>query len=105
MDLKFNFRTPKEMAASSIQWFVMLVVLALALRFLFRLFGAEGTGDGFVHWLYGTTDVLLQPVRGVFTHGSTEKNAVEFQTLFAAVAYMVVGLVAGGVVERWSPKK
>jgi uncharacterized protein YggT (Ycf19 family) len=94
------------MARTSVQWFVTAVVVALALRALFRLFGAEGGSDGFVSWLYDTTDVLLQPVRGVFPSTATSSQYVlEFATLFAMVAYMVVGNVAEGVVERWSPKR
>lgn len=104
MNIQLN--SPREMARNSIEYFVMAVLVALALRFVFRLFGAEGGGDGFVSWLYDTTNVLLQPVRGVFP--STEvvsKYVLEFATLFAMVGYMVVGVVVEGVVERWSPKR
>lgn len=101
-----QLKSPKEMAAASVQWFVSLVLIALAVRFVFRLFGAEAGSDGFVSWLYETTGVLLEPVRGVFP--ATEvgsRYVLEFVTLFAGVAYMVVGVVAMGVVERWAPKR
>lgn len=104
--MNIKLTSPRDMAKASVEWFVTLVVLALALRFLFRLFGAEGAGDGFVNWLYQTTGVLLQPVRGVYPNPDvTSKHAVEFVTLFAMVAYMAVGNVAMGWVERHSPKK
>ena len=104
--MNVQIKSPREMAVSSLQWFVTAVVVALALRFVLRLFGAEGGADGFVSWLYETTDVLLQPVRGVFPNQATSSQYVlEFATLFAMVGYMVVGNVAEGVVERWSPKR
>lgn len=104
MNVQFN--SPREMARQSVEWFVMVVLVALAFRFVFRLFGAEGTGDGFVSWLYDNTQVLLQPVRGVFPSAAVaSKYVLEFQTLFAMVAYMVVGNVTMGVLDRWTPKK
>lgn len=104
--MNVQLKSPREMARTSIEWFVMAVLVALALRFVFRLFGAEGGSDGFVTWLYDTTDVLLQPVRGVYPSAQVaSKYVLEFVTLFAMVGYMVVGVVAEGVVERWSPKR
>lgn len=104
--MNVNFNNPREMAKQAVMWFVMLVVVALALRFVLRLFGAEGAGNGFVPWLYDSTGVLLQPFRGVFADTAVRsKYVLEFQTLFAMVAYMVVGNVAMGVVDRWSAKR
>ena len=104
--MNVQLKSPREMAITAIEWFVVLALLALALRFVFRIFGAEGTGDGFVGWLYDTTNVLLQPVRGVFPDTAVRSNhAFEFATLFAMVSYMGVGNVAMGLVEKWSPKR
>lgn len=104
--MNIQLKSPKEMVRTSIEWFVMAVLVALALRVVFRLFGAEGGGDGFVSWLYDTTAVLLQPVRGVFPATAVgSKYVLEFATLFAMVGYMAVGVVTEGVVERWSPKR
>lgn len=104
--MNVQLKSPKEMTRTSIEWFVAAVVLALAVRFVFRIFGAEGAGDGFTNWLYQTTGVLLQPVRGVYPHASVNsKHALEFVTLFAMVGYMAVGTLATGFVDRWSPKK
>lgn len=102
--MNVQIKSPREMARTSIQWFVTAVVVALALRFVMRLFGAEGGDDGFVSWLYETTDVLLQPIRGVFPNAGavSSQYVLEFPTLFAIVAYMVVGNVVEGVTDRWS---
>ncbi|HSX24040.1 MAG TPA: hypothetical protein VLE74_03000 [Candidatus Saccharimonadales bacterium] len=105
--MNVQLKSPKEMAKNSIEWFVILALVALGLRFIFRIFGAEGVGSGFVTWLYDTTNVLLQPVRGVFPQQAAvhSKYVLESATLFAMVAYMAVGNVAMGLVERWSPKR
>jgi len=104
--MNIQVKSPREMARTSVEWFVMLVLVALALRFVLRLFGAEGTGSGFVPWLYDSTAVLLQPFRGIFADTAVRsKYVLEFETLFAMVAYMVVGNVTMGVVDRWSPKR
>lgn len=104
MDLQFN--SPKEMAKSAVKLFVLLTALALVLRFVFHLFGAESTGHGFVTWLYDTTGVLLLPFRAVYPAVAMHSRYVfEFITLFALMAYMGLGMVAMGLVERWSPKR
>lgn len=104
MNIQFN--SPKEMARTGVEWFVLLVLVALALRFVLRLFGADGAGSGFVPWLYDSTAALLQPFRGIFSDvAMRSKYVLEFQTLFAMVAYMVVGNVAEGLVDKWGPRK
>ncbi len=104
--MNVQLKSPREMARASVEWFVIVVVVALALRFVFRLLGADGSGNGFTSWLYDNTAVLLTPFRGIFPEVAVRsKYVVEFTTLFATVAYMVVGNVTMGVVDRWSPKK
>lgn len=105
--MNIQLKSPREMARTSIEWFVMAALVVLVLRFVFRLFGAESGSDGFASWLYETSDVLLQPFRGVFPviQTTSSKYVLEFGTLFAMVGYMVAGVVTEGVVERWSPKR
>jgi uncharacterized protein YggT (Ycf19 family) len=38
----------------------------LGLRVLFRLFNASATSP-FVHWIYQTSNTLMDPFRGIFT--------------------------------------
>lgn len=110
--MNVQIKSPAEMVGREttravIQWFVAIVVIALALRFLFRLFGAEGGEAGFVSWLYQTTDVLLQPFRAIYPDTGVVNGqfVLEFPTLFALTAYMVVGNVAEGVMDRLSAKR
>jgi uncharacterized protein YggT (Ycf19 family) len=97
----------REATKAVVQWFVAVVMVVLALRFLFRLFGVEGGEAGFINWLYQTTDVLLQPFRAIYPNmGAVNGQFVlELPTLFAVAAYMVVGNVVEGVVDRLSAKR
>jgi hypothetical protein len=65
----------------------------LALRFILKLFGANGA-NGFVNWVYEMSGVLLEPFRGVFPTTVFKNNFVfEFSTLFAMVIYAIVAIL------------
>ena len=67
-----------------------LVVVALALRLVLKLFGANSAAD-FVAWVYITTDPLLEPFRGMFPAPVVEPGFIlEFSTLFAILAYSIL---------------
>ena len=74
----------------------LLLVLRVVLKFFFT-----NAGGGFVHWAYSTTDVLLQPFRGVFPDPTATPTNwhVDWVALFAMAAYaafasLLVGLAA-----------
>ncbi len=74
-------------------FFVGLVELFLGLRFVLRLFNAN-TANEFVAWLYRVSDQLLEPFRGIFPVREIEPGfVVEFSTLFAMVAYAIIGFL------------
>jgi hypothetical protein len=63
----------------------------LGLRFLLKLFGANGATD-FVRWIYETSQPLLTPFQGSFPSPAIERGfVIEFSTLFALIVY---GLIA-----------
>lgn len=65
----------------------------LGFRFLMRLFGAN-PATPFVRWIYETSQPILYPFRGIFPPQVIESGFVfEFTTLFAMVAYAVLGFV------------
>lgn len=79
--------------------FVGLVETALALRFVLKLFGAN-SGNSFVSWVYGMSDVLLQPFRGIFPAKVFDnKYILEFSTLFAMLMFTALALLVVGVVN------
>lgn len=62
----------------------------LVLRFLLKLLGASAVAP-FVQWVYAVTDPLLAPFAGMFPSPALERGlALEFNTLFAIVAYSFV---------------
>lgn len=72
--------------------FVGLVEVALGLRFVLKLFGADAS-NGFVSWVYSMSSVLLAPFRGIFPVQVFEnKYVLEFSTLFAMLVYALIGL-------------
>lgn len=82
-----------ELVQNITNFFVTLVVGFLGLRFVFRLFNAN-TGNAFVEWLYRVTDQLLEPFRGIFPTRELEPGyVIEFSTLFAMVAYALIGFL------------
>ena len=67
------------------------IVLLLAARILLRFFGAN-PGAGFVNWLYGIAGQLASPFTGIFPDWVLAgRYTIEFSTLFAMVAYIVIG--------------
>ena len=73
--------------------FFGLVEVFLALRFLLKLFGANGD-NGFVNWVYEMSGVLLDPFRDIFPIKVFENTyVVEFSTLFAMLMYGVVAVL------------
>lgn len=67
-----------------------LVILALFLRLIFRLLGANPTA-GIVEFLYNSTAPLLAPFRGIFPEYVIETgNVFEISTLIAIVFYAII---------------
>ena len=80
--------------------FLGLAELLLFLRVILKFFFTTA-GGGFVHWAYSTTNVLLEPLRGVFPNPTATPTSwhVDWVALFAMAVYaafasMLVGLTA-----------
>lgn len=83
--------------------FIGVVTAFLGLRFIFRLFNAS-TANGFVEWLYSVSNQLLEPFRGIFPVAEIEPGyVVEFSTLFAMVAYALIGFLVLALVGALRP--
>jgi hypothetical protein len=81
--------------AIAVIWFILGVVdVLIALRFLAKLFGASPEAS-FVVLLYGITDVLVSPFRGIFGSGAQSGFVFEPASLVAIVIYLLLtwGLV------------
>jgi uncharacterized protein YggT (Ycf19 family) len=67
-----------------------IIVTALGIRLLLRLFGANPDA-GFVEFMYDSTGVLLYPFRNIFEPYVVEPgNVLEFSTLVAIVIYLFI---------------
>lgn len=75
---------------ATIDVIVLIVEVALGLRLILKLFGANPQA-GFVAWVYETTLPLLAPFMGAFPSPTIEGGFVlEFTTLFAMIIYALV---------------
>jgi len=76
-----------------------LAELILGLRFILKLFGANG-GNDFVNWVYETSAAVLDPFRGIFpTQVFKSTFVIEFSTLFAIIIYALIAMLLVFVVE------
>lgn len=88
-----------------ISLFVWLAEVLLTLRVVLRFF--NGNPDAtFVHWVYTNTQVLLEPLRNVFTSVDVVARGwvVDYVALAAMAFWAVVGYLVVGLVNRWVRK-
>lgn len=100
------YKVNKQMVGHSVNVFVGLTELLLALRVVLKFFFTNA-GGGFVHWAFSTTDVLLAPFRSVFA-GSTHTPGnwyVDWVALFAMAVYMGVAYAFVGIATNWGAKR
>lgn len=92
-----------ELVKGLTNFFIGIVEVFLGVRFLFRLLGAN-PNNGFVSWLYDVSGQLLEPFRGIFPVEAVEPGYVlEFSTLFAMVAYGLLGFLVLTLVDALLP--
>jgi hypothetical protein len=77
---------------SIINFFVFLAEAILGLRVLFRLFNANAF-NSFVHWIYQTSGVLMEPFRGIFSSQAVLAPGfvLDINALFAMLMYGIIG--------------
>ena len=81
-----------------------LAVALLGMRFILKLFGANGSNE-FVSWIYATSAEVLGPFRGVFPAQDVDGFVVEFSTIFAVMVYLIIGMFALYIIELLTPRK
>lgn len=91
--------------AALINFFLALVEIFLGLRVILRFFAANPTAS-FVHWVYTSSNVLLEPFRGIFaTTVIGHNHVVDFSALFAMVVYGLVALAFAALVSWLNPAR
>ena len=88
--------------ASVVHFFVGLAELLLLLRVVLRFFNGNPNAT-FVHWAYTNTNVLLEPIRGIFQSSASVSRGwvIDFPAILAMALYAVVGYLLIGLVDRW----
>jgi uncharacterized protein YggT (Ycf19 family) len=76
-----------------INFFLTIAEIFLGLRFIFRFFAAN-PNNGFVNWIYNSSDTLMEPFRGIFPPVTFGNHfVVDFSILFAMAIYGVFALL------------
>lgn len=89
--------------AAFINFFLALAEIFLGLRVILRFFAAN-PNTPFVDWIYNSSEVLLQPFRGVFpTEVIGRNHVIDFSALFAMVVYGLLALALAALVTRLTP--
>jgi hypothetical protein len=82
--------------STQVVWFILgFVEILLAIRFLFKLFGADSTA-GFTNMIYNVTNVLVSPFVSVFQVTYAARSVFEWTTILAGAIY---ALVAYGIIN------
>ncbi len=99
MDL---YKVSKQSVAGMVNLFVGLAELLLVLRVVLRFFNANPDAT-FVHWVYSNTQILLEPLRNVFTTSDVVARGwvVDFVALAGLAFYAAVGYLVVGLISRW----
>lgn len=94
----------RYVAVNLLNFFTAVVESFLGLRFLLKLFGANGN-NGFVDWVYEMSGALLEPFRGIFPSKVFENQYVlEFSTLFAMLMYAIIALLIMWLITAITPE-
>lgn len=99
-----NSVTPLVTLARIIMFAVAVVVVLLAIRFLFILFGAN-SANGFVNFIYSITFPLAQPFFGIFgykVHYGVSR--VEVASIVAIVVYGIAGYLLARLITINRPQ-
>ncbi|HVS58636.1 MAG TPA: YggT family protein [Candidatus Saccharimonadales bacterium] len=88
-----------------INFFLWLVEIFLAIRVILRFFAANPT-NGFVQWVYNSTDALMQPFRGIFPTANIGNNhIIDFSALFAMVIYGLIAMAFAALASWLTPTR
>lgn len=79
-------------------WYIVGIInFLLLLGLVFKLLGARAVG--FASFLYGITDVLVAPFRGIFPSPSVEGAYFDTATLVAIIVYSLVGWIVARMID------
>lgn len=96
---RFNFLRIGRWLVMFVYGFVLLAVTILGIAFVLKLFDASASAS-FVQWIYRSTDIVMQPFRGIFPPVKGESGSVlDLSILFAMVMYFLFGIAAHALID------
>ena len=92
IDANFSNQRGYGLIGAIVNLFFSVVISIVALRFIFRLLGANAT-NGIVAWIYNASAPLVAPFFGIFNHDiNVLTSRFELESLAALIVY---GIIAG----------
>jgi len=96
---KFNQRG-YGLIGGIVSLFFSIILGIVALRFLFRLLGAN-PANGIVSWVYEASQPLVAPFFGIFNRDiSVLTGRLELETLLALIVYGVIASIVTSLFSR-----
>ena len=87
-----------------INFFIGLAEIILGLRVVSRLFAANPDAS-FVQWVYSTSNVLMEPFRGIFTAAVIGRyHVLDFAAMFAMIVYGLIGMLFVYLANYMAPR-
>ena len=83
--------SPARRAYETIYVIFAIIVGAIFIRVLLKVLGAN-TAVAFTHFMYGATDPLLAPFRGILPTFVSGRMILEVSALFAILIYGLIGI-------------
>jgi uncharacterized PurR-regulated membrane protein YhhQ (DUF165 family) len=82
-----------------IKFFFGILEALLVLRLLLRFFGANAA-NGFVSWVYATTQPIVAPFQGIFANPVLSGAfVIEFATLLAILVYGIIAYLVSELID------
>ena len=99
------YHSPALLMFRRVVYFVLNVFeLVLALRLLFKAFGANQAA-GFIQFIYGLTDPLVRPFAGIFANARSGNVTIEWATIMAMIVYAFIAVLLIQLVRVLTPPK
>lgn len=89
--------SPARRAYEAIYLVFAIIVAAIIIRVLLKVLGAN-TAVAFTSFMYGVTDPMLAPFRGILPTFASGRTVFESSALIAILIYGVIGLVLARLV-------
>lgn len=93
----------KIFRSHQIIWYILIFIEVLIFfRAIFKMIGANPS-SGFVALIYGATDVITLPFRGIVRSTISGTSVFEWYLIFAAIVYMLIAAAITYLIQFVKP--